>query len=163
MLLTLRQQLIKFAHLLQDELFPSLEAETGELTESAKRLTAVLAMVPLRRFIPVAQGWNGRPSKDRYAIACAFVAKAVYHIATTRDLLDRLHSDAQLLRICGWDRATELPHESTFSRAFAEFAVMELPQFVHAALIQDTQKDRLVGHIARDYGGRPFHFHLIRV
>ena len=27
---------------------------------------------------------------------------------------------------------------------------MELPQFVHAALIAETQKDRLIGHIARD-------------
>lgn len=43
-----------------------------------------------------------------------------------------------------------MPHESTFSRAFAEFAAIELPQFVHEALIRDTQKDRLVGHIVRD-------------
>jgi hypothetical protein len=43
-----------------------------------------------------------------------------------------------------------VPHESTFSRAFAEFAAMELPQFVHEALIASTQKDRLIGHIARD-------------
>ena len=43
-----------------------------------------------------------------------------------------------------------LPHESTFSRAFAEFATMELPQFVHEALIRETQKDRLIGHISRD-------------
>ncbi|MDP9169171.1 MAG: hypothetical protein M3N54_01025, partial [Acidobacteriota bacterium] len=28
---------------------------------------------------------------------------------------------------------TALPRESTFSRAFAEFALMELPQFVHEA------------------------------
>src|SRR5437879_11844166 len=75
MLLTLRQQLTKFAHMLQEELFPTVEAEVGELSEPAKRLTAVLAMIPLRRFVPVSQGWNGRPSKDRYAIACAFVAK----------------------------------------------------------------------------------------
>src|SRR5260370_14298344 len=27
---------------------------------------------------------------------------------------------------------------------------MELPQFVHEALIRETQKDRLIGHIARD-------------
>jgi len=150
MLLTLRQQRVKFAHLLQDELFPTLEAATGELSETAQRLIAVLALIPLRRFLPVAQGWNGRPAKDRYAIACALVAKAVYNFPTTRDLLDRLHSDQQLLRICGWNRAEQLPHESTFSRAFAEFAEMELPQFVHEALIRETQKDRLIGHIARD-------------
>jgi hypothetical protein len=150
MLLTLRQQLTKFAHMLQDELFPTVEAEVGELTEPAQRLTAVLAMIPLRRFVPLSRGWNGRPSKDRYAIACAFVAKILYNCPTSRDLLQRLRSDEQLRQICGWKRVEDLPHESTFSRAFTEFAEMELPQFVHAALIRDTQKDRLVGHIARD-------------
>jgi len=43
-----------------------------------------------------------------------------------------------------------VPHEATFSRAFDEFARMELPQFVHEALIRETQQDRLIGHIARD-------------
>jgi len=36
------------------------------------------------------------------------------------------------------------------ARALAELAAMELPQFVHEALIANTQKDRLLGHIARD-------------
>jgi hypothetical protein len=150
MLLTLRQQLTKFAHMLQDELFPTVEAEVGELSEQAKRLTTVLAMIPLRRFVPVSRGWNGRPPKDRYCIACAYVAKVVYNFPETRHLIERLQSDPQLRTVCGWKPQEKLPHESTFSRAFAEFAEMELPQFVHEALIRDTQKDRLVGHIARD-------------
>jgi hypothetical protein len=78
------------------------------------------------------------------------VAKAVYGFSLTRQLLERLHQDGQLRRICGWEYAHQIPHESTFSRAFAEFAEMELPQFVHEALIAATQKDRLIGHIARD-------------
>jgi hypothetical protein len=107
-------------------------------------------MIPLRRFVPVASGWNGRPAQDRYAIACAFVAKAVYNLCTTRQLIERLQSDPQLRSICGWKRSQDIPHESTFSRAFAEFAAMELPHFVHEALIADTQKERLIGHISRD-------------
>jgi IS5 family transposase len=55
-----------------------------------------------------------------------------------------------LRAICGWKYVHQLPHESTFSRAFAEFAQMQLPQFVHEALIRETQKDRMIGHIARD-------------
>ena len=78
------------------------------------------------------------------------MAKAVYNFPTTRDLIDRLRADAQLLQLCGWRRARQLPHESTFSRAFAEFATMQLPQLVHEALIRETQSSRLVGHIARD-------------
>ena len=83
-------------------------------------------------------------------MACAFVAKAVYGFSLTRQLLERLRQDEQLRRICGWNHVRQVPHESTFSRAFAQFAEMEFPQFVHEALIANTQKDRLIGHIARD-------------
>jgi hypothetical protein len=88
MQLTLRQQLTQFAHVLQSALFPALEEQVGELGKTAKRLVATLEMIPLARFIPSSRGWMGRPSKDRYAIACAFVAKAVYGFSTTRQLLD---------------------------------------------------------------------------
>lgn len=150
MLLTLRQQLSRFGHLLQSQLFPVLEAEVGELSETGRRLVAILEMVPLGRFIPSSQGWNGRPQRDRHAIACAFIAKAVYNLPRTSDLLERLRSDEQLRLICGRKRGETLPHESTFSRAFAEFAQMELAQFAHEAFVRETQKDRLIGHIARD-------------
>jgi hypothetical protein len=125
-------------------------SELGELTEPARRLVATLEMIPLARFVPSSRGWVGRPSKDRLAIASAFVAKAVYGFGLTRQLLDALASDAQLRRICGWEKVSQVPHESTFSRTFDEFARMELPQFVHETLIRETQKDRLIGNIARD-------------
>jgi hypothetical protein len=150
MLLTLRQQLSRFSQILQKELFPSLESELGEISEAGHRLVAALELIPLNRFIPSSQGWNGRPPRDRNAIARAFIAKAIYNLPRTSDLLERLASDEQLRLICGWKRGEALPHESTFSRAFAEFAQMELAQFVHQALIQETQQNRLIGHIARD-------------
>jgi len=150
MQLTLRQQITQFAHLLQSQLFPVLEEELGEISQTGKRLIAVLSLIPLARFIPSSRGWMGRPCKDRTAIARAFVAKAVYNFDNTRSLLDRLASDAPLRTICGWKYDWQIPHESTFSRAFAEFAEMQLPQFVHETLIRETQKNRLVGHIARD-------------
>jgi hypothetical protein len=150
MKLTLRQQVTQFAHILQTRLFPSLEEELGELSGSAKRLVATLEMIPLARFVPSSRGWIGRPSKDRLAIASAFVAKVVYGFTTTRQLLEALQRDDHLRRICGWKSAGQVPHEATFSRAFEEFARMELPQFVHEALIRETQQGRLIGHIARD-------------
>ena len=150
MKLTLRQQLTQFGHVLQSKLFPVLEEELGALSEPAKRLVATLEMIPLARFVPASRGWIGRPSKDRLAIASAFVAKMIYGFSQTRQLLEALHQDAQLRRICGWQTARQVPHESCFSRAFAEFAAMELPQFAHEALVRETQKDRLIGHIARD-------------
>src|SRR6478672_2969205 len=99
MKLNLRQQITQFAHVLQSGLFPCLEEELGELSGSARRLAAVLEMIPLARFVPSSRGWIGRPSQDRLAIASAFVAKAVYGFALTRQLLDALASDPQLRRI----------------------------------------------------------------
>jgi Transposase DDE domain/Transposase domain (DUF772) len=150
MRLSLFEQLSRFSHLMQSALFPALEAEVGELSETARRLIAILELIPLDRFIPCSRGWNGRPQRNRQAIASAFVAKAVYNLPRTSDLLERLSSDEQLRLICGWKRGESLPHESTFSRAFAEFAEMELAQFVHEALVRETQQGRLIGHIARD-------------
>ena len=110
MKLTLRQQLTQFAEVMQSELFPALEEQVGKLAPSAKRLVAALELLPLARFLPTSRGWVGRPSKDRYAIACAFVAKAIYGFSHTRQLLSALQRDAQLRRICGWERAHQIPH-----------------------------------------------------
>jgi Transposase DDE domain len=71
-------------------------------------------------------------------------------MSTTRQLLERLAVDTTLRRICGWESQREIPHESQFSRVFAEFAKTQLPQRLHEALIAETQKDRLIGHISRD-------------
>lgn len=92
----------------------------------------------------------GRPPRDRSALATAFLAKSILNLPTTRQLIDRLKADAQLRRLCGWDHIRALPHESKFSRAFALFARSELPQQLHAGVIQATQGTRLIGHIARD-------------
>lgn len=150
MQITLRQQLTQFSHMLQEALFPALSEQAEELSAAAQRLVATLAILPLSRFVPVAGSWNGRPPKSRMALASAFVAKAAYNFSTTAQLLNQLHSDPQLRRICGWQQASDVPSEATFSQAFAEFATMQLPELVHEALIAETQKERLVGHVARD-------------
>ena len=87
---------------------------------------------------------------ERPALARAFVAKAVFNFPTTRLLIEMLSADKTLRRLCGWQRAGEVPGEATFSRAFAEFSTSALPSRLHEALIQDTHADRLVGHISRD-------------
>jgi transposase len=107
-------------------------------------------MIPLSRQVPCARGWRGRPAQNRQALASAFLAKSVYGLETTRQLLQRLRTDRQLRCLCGWMSARQIPHASTFSRAFQEFAQTELAQRLHEVLILHTQQDRLVGHIARD-------------
>jgi hypothetical protein len=150
MQITPREVLLQYGHILQATLFPALEAAAGALCERARLLVAVLEMIPLNRELPAARGWVGRPAKDRYALAAAFIAKSVYGLATTRGLLDRLRQDQQLRWLCGWTKWEQIPHESTFSRTFTEFADSQLPQRLHEALILSTQGERLIGHIARD-------------
>ena len=135
---------------LQGFLFPMLRAEVGPLTPQHERLVIVLDVARIEAFVPVLDGWPGRPPKDRHALARAFVAKAVCNIPTTEALIERLAVDQTLRRLCGYEFASRVPDASTFSRAFAEFADSALPSHVHAALIKETLKDRLVGHISRD-------------
>jgi Transposase DDE domain/Transposase domain (DUF772) len=110
----------------------------------------VLEVARIEALVEMRPGLPGRPPEDRHALARAFVAKAVLDLPTTSGLIERLAVDATLRRLCGWERASEVPSESTFSRTFAEFAQSGLPSRVHEALIKTTYKDRIVGHISRD-------------
>jgi hypothetical protein len=78
------------------------------------------------------------------------MAKAILNLPTTRDLISRLRVDEALRQYCGWRTVRALPHESKFSRAFAEFARTQLPQQLHEAVIAAPQQQRPIGHIARD-------------
>jgi hypothetical protein len=145
-----RQIVTQFAHLLQEELFPLLQTVVGPLNRQMELLTSVVAVVPLERMLSARRSATGRPAKDRAALVTAFMAKAILNLPTTRDLISRLRVDEPLRRFCGWSCVAALPHESKFSRAFAEFAATELPQQLHEAVIAATQQPRLIGHIARD-------------
>jgi hypothetical protein len=149
MQLTSRQVVMQFAHMLQEELFPLLQSSVGPLNGQMQLLASVISLAPLERMLGARRAATGRPAKDRAALATAFLAKAVLNLPTTRDLICRLRVDEALRRFCGWS-SPALPHESKFSRAFAEFAATELPQQWHEAVIATTQSQRLIGHIARD-------------
>ncbi len=146
----LREQLSQYWENIQGNLFPWLSEELGELTDNQQRLITTLELLRIEEHLSGSWGWPGRPPAERGALARAFVAKVVYNLATTRMLLERLECDKQLRRICGWERKGDIPSESTFSRAFAEFAKGKLPERVHESVIGRTQGDRLVGHISRD-------------
>ena len=146
----LRASFAPYWESIQRTLFPRLEQALGPLTEKQQQLVQTLEVIRIERLIPRYFRAPGRPPKDRAAMARAFVAKAVYDLPSTRALLDRLAADVALRRLCGWERKFEVPSESVFSRAFAEFADTQLPQRVHEALIRETHHDRLVGHLSRD-------------
>ena len=135
----------------QMQLFSCAEELLGPLTQLHMKLMNVLEIVRVENFLrsdPTAA--RRRPMQDRAALARAFLAKAVYNIGTTRTLIDRICSDPQLRRLCGWERQDLVPSEATFSRAFAEFAVTSLPDHMHRALIESCYKVVVVGHISRD-------------
>lgn len=146
----LRDKLSQYWGIIQGNLFPWLQEELGPLTEKHQQLITVLEFTRVEEFIPSYKGYVGRPQDDRCAIARAFIAKAVYNLGTTVQLIDRLSCDKVLRRICGWEKISSIPSESTFSRSFSEFARSELAQRVHESLIEKYKSSRLIGHISRD-------------
>src|SRR5271157_6377409 len=149
--MSLKETLSAYWFHVQEELLPWLNDTTcGPLNEHHKQLVSVLGMARIEAFLPCWPGLPGRPPSERAALARAFVAKAVFNFPTTSLLIEMLSADKTLRRLCGWQRAGEVPSESTFSRAFAEFADSALPSRLHDALIEETHADRLVGHISRD-------------
>lgn len=135
---------------IQVELIEGLGSEMGEpVTPALGRLVHVLDWVRIEQFVDDGCG-VGRPPRERFALANAFVAKAVLGLSTTVGLIDRLKVDRALRRICGFAWFKKLPAEATFSRAFTQFAEQRLAERVHEALIKEQLGDQLIGHISRD-------------
>ena len=133
----------------QRSLFPALREEVGELTAKDRRFVVTLEFLEVEKHIR-RRGWLGRKPKNRQMLARAFVAKAFYNIPTTGALLERLRVDKALRRLCGWERKNQLPSESTFSRAFDEFAGSGLADRVHESLVKEYVGDDVVWHVSRD-------------
>lgn len=135
---------------IQTTLFPWLEERLDPLTEKQQQLVTILEMVRIEQFLPDYRWCAFRPQKTRSAIARSYVTKMVYNMDTTTALIERLKTDKNLRRICGWESLTQLPSESTFSRAFADFAQTGLPQRAHEALIKKTLTSEIPLHNSRD-------------
>ena len=147
---------------IQDFLIPELEKPLGPLGPRYGRFIAVVELARVEEFVRPCHR-RGRPLEDRACLARAFVAKAVFGLQTTRELVERLVHDPTLRRLCGWTFWREVPSESTFSRAFAAFAATELPALAHEALVGRTLgrrslhegqgepgPDTVVLHVSRD-------------
>lgn len=136
---------------IQGTLFPFLRETLGPLSEMQQKLVMVLELIRIEELVrPQIGRYVGCPPKDRRALARAFVAKSVYNMPSTNHLIDRLHGDINLRRICGFERRLDIPDESTFSRSFSEFAEMKLPEKVHEALVHKYRSESLIEHISRD-------------
>lgn len=135
----------------QGKLFPVLEEEMGEFSNKEKQFVRVCELCNIEKYIHVFNGsLLGRPKKERLCLALAFVAKAVYNFSTTIILIEYIKNSATLRRLCGWESRRDIPSESTFSRAFEEFAHGELPQIIHENMVKKHCKEKLAGHVSRD-------------
>jgi len=138
---------------LQRSLFPKLE-ECWQipLTQKEQRLITLLEMLQVEKYVPRSANnqWLCRKLRERNAIARSFVAKTIYGHPFTRTTIHELKTTPSLRRICGFERVSDIPSESTFSRAFAEFAKSALGDKVHEALVERCLKPEIVGHISRD-------------
>jgi hypothetical protein len=138
---------------LQRGLFPNLEEFWNTtLTDKEQQLVSILELVQVEGFVlrKADNQWLGRKLSEREPIARSFVAKSVYGYPFTSRLIEALKTTPNLRRICGFERASDIPGESTFSRAFNEFAVSRLGDRVHEAMVERCLKPELVGHISRD-------------
>jgi len=137
---------------LQSSLFPALgECLPEPVTQKQKQLVTILEIVRIEEHVesPFRQGM-GRPECDRRSLARAFVVKAVYNLPQTDLLIEMLKLQPNLRQLCGWERFSQVPSASTFSRSFAEFAADGLGDRVHAALVKQHVGDLPVMHISRD-------------
>ena len=147
---TQRNGIMQRWNIIQHELMPELRNEVGALTPKLVQVVHTLEWVRIEEFVSSSWGGCGRPEHDRRMLASAFVAKVVLGISTTAGLIERLVVDRALRRICGFSMWQKLPSDSTFSRAFAEFAEAGLAERTHAALVKETLGEQLIGHISRD-------------
>jgi len=138
-------------HTTQTRLFPWLEERMDPLSEKEQQFVMVVSLMDLPKHMREYR-WIGigRRREDRSAIAKAFVAKAVYNFETTKVLIEYLRGSKNLRRLCGWETRGDIPSESTFSRAFAEYAQGCLPQKIHEAMVKAHCGERIAGHVSRD-------------
>lgn len=135
----------------QRSLFPHLQECLPEMSAKHRDLVLVLEAIRIEEYVrPSCMQCLGRRRKDRQAIARCFVAKALYNEPTTKLFLERLRADVSLRCICGWQRRNEIPSESTFSRAFAEFTSTSLLDKVHEACVKEYLGNELFLHVSND-------------
>jgi len=135
---------------LEKSLFPALKEELRleELSSKEAKLIKILDFAQIEKNVTVVTITN--TPKDREQIARAFIAKSVYNMQTTRDLIDRLHSDRVLRVICGWRYKIDIPSESKFSRVFAQLSDMNIAQKTHERFVEEYLSDTIFMYNATD-------------
>lgn len=134
----------------EKSLFPSLKEELKleALSTKESKLIKILDFASIENNVIVTSITN--TPKDRVEIARAFIAKSVYNIQTTRDLINRLQCDRTLRVLCGWRYKNDIPSESKFSRVFKRLSDLEIAQKTHEQFIKAYLSDTLFFYNASD-------------
>jgi len=133
---------------LQNSLFPYLKDGLGVLSTKEEKLIKILDFARIESNITVVNITN--TPKDRKEMARAFIAKSVYNMQTTRDLIDRLKSDRTLRVLCGWRYKLDIPSESKFSRFFKEISDLKIAQRTQEQFIKEYLSDTIFIYNATD-------------
>ena len=135
---------------LEKSLFPVLKEElrVEELSCKEQKLIKILDFAQIEKNITVVSITN--TPKDREEIARAFIAKSVYNMQTTRDLIDRLKNDRTLRILCGWRYKSNIPSESKFSRVFKELSELQIAQKTHEQFVKEYLSDTVFLYNASD-------------
>lgn len=129
-----------------------VEEEIGELTGKQQEFLRIIELVKPSRFIDSTLSWCGlgRPMESREKMLRAFFLKAVYDLPTTKVLIENLIGNATWRQLCGWEYPLQVPSEATFSRAFSEFAKLNLLDVMHKTVVAENYEDKVVGHSSID-------------
>jgi len=133
---------------LENCLFPEIKEQLGTLSTKEEKLIKILDFAQIERNVTVSNITN--TPKDRIEIARAMIAKSVYNMQTTRDLIDRLRSDRILRVLCGWRYKNDIPSESKFSRVFKELSDLQIAAKTHEKFVQEYLSDTIFMYNATD-------------
>jgi hypothetical protein len=108
------------------------------MTPKLYQLVLLLEVLQIERFVSGPSPYRcGKKPSDRRCLLRAFIAEAFYNSPLRNSFRDRLLGDASLRKVCGWLRRSDVPSESTFCRAFQEFAEIGLTDLVHDTVTRD--------------------------
>ena len=135
---------------IEQTLFPQLKESVRieELSTKESKLIKILDFAEIEKHITVVTITN--TPKDREEIARAFIAKSVYNMQTTRDLIDRLHIDRTLRILCGWRYAKKIPSETKFSRVFKELSDLKIAEKTQQKFVEEYLSDKIFHYNATD-------------
>lgn len=138
-------------HYLNPSLPGMLDEQLPHISPQHQQLLATLELLRIEEHMQDRPySGIGRRPHSRICVARAFVAKSVMQIQDTKHLWHALRTDDNMRRICGWDRACDVPSESTFSRIFTRLSETNELEQLHKQLVKDEYRDHIICHVAID-------------